>query len=77
VRRSGSRYAGRVEERLRAAAAAVASLSGASLVVFGHSHIEDEASGYLNLGSFAYAGENGRPYAVIVDGRIERRHLRS
>jgi hypothetical protein len=77
VRRSGSRYAGRVEERLRAAAAAVASLSGANLVVFGHSHIEDEASGYLNLGSFAYAGENGRPYAVIVDGRIQRRHLRS
>jgi hypothetical protein len=56
---------------------AISALSGASLVIFGHSHIEDSAAGYLNLGSFAYAGVAGRPYAVIHDARAERRHARS
>jgi hypothetical protein len=77
VRRSGSRYSGRVEERLKDAALAISALSDASLVVFGHSHREDQAPGYLNLGSFAYAGAAGRPYLVIdSNGRAERRHIR-
>jgi UDP-2,3-diacylglucosamine pyrophosphatase LpxH len=76
VKRSGSRYSGLTEQRLREAAGVVAAATGADLVVFGHTHQEEDAPGYMNCGSFAYPKRRGRPY-VLVDtrGRAERRHL--
>jgi UDP-2,3-diacylglucosamine pyrophosphatase LpxH len=72
----GSRYSGRVEERLRQAALAIGELSGSELVIFGHTHREDRAPGYLNSGSFAYPGAAERPYLVVDPaGSAELRRL--
>jgi hypothetical protein len=65
---SGNRYAGRTEERLRQAAHRVADLTSATLVVFGHSHLADQTSSYVNTGYFAQPGPRGRPY-LFVDNR--------
>jgi predicted phosphodiesterase len=63
-----SRYAGVLEQRLREAARTVAGLSGASLVVFGHTHREDSSGGYLNPGAFGLPkGEAPRYVLVGVD----------
>ncbi len=74
VKQSGSRYSGLTEQRLREAASLVLDATDAELVVFGHTHQEDEAPGYVNCGSFAYPKRGGRPY-VLVDTRgcAERR----
>lgn len=72
----GSRYDGRPRERLRDAADSLRELTGARLVLMGHTHYEDERPGYFNTGSFAYPeqGLSGRPYVVVgEDGRGERR----
>lgn len=70
-----NRYGDRVIGQLADAAEKVRTTTGSSLVVFGHTHVEVERPGYLNLGSFGY-GRKGRPYALINrDERIERRHL--
>ena len=68
VRRQGSRYQDLPPERLRDAARRVRTTSGANSVIFGHSHVEDQAPGYLNLGSFSFIKHAGHPYAEI-DGR--------
>lgn len=75
--RGTSRYTGLPERRLRDAAAHIAGATGAELVVFGHTHIEDEAPAYLNSGSFAYSRRPGRPYLWIdaATGRGGRREL--
>jgi len=68
------RYGGLVDARLRTAGQLVAELSGAELVVFGHTHQEDRAGRYVNTGSFAYSRAEGRP-CLLVDpqsGTAER-----
>jgi len=76
VRRGANRYEGLPVKRLRAAAARVAELTGAGLVVFGHTHVADSAPAYLNPGSFAYRSGPGRPYAYIDESaRAEPREL--
>jgi predicted phosphodiesterase len=51
-------------------------LTGASLVLFGHTHREDEAEGYLNSGSFGYPQGAERSFLRVDEsGRAERRLL--
>lgn len=76
VQKNKSRYSSNVVERLRNAAGQVAELTGADHVIFGHTHIEDEAPRYLNTGSFAFSRSGGRPYVHIDEhGNPERRLL--
>ncbi len=76
VKQNKSRYSGGVVERLRSAAGQVAELTDADLVIFGHTHHEDEAPRYLNTGSFAFSRSGGRPYVHIDEhGNAERRLL--
>jgi predicted phosphodiesterase len=65
VKGQGSRYQDLPPARLRAAAEKVRRASAAHTVIFGHSHVEDSAPGYMNLGSFSFANLEGRPYAEI------------
>jgi hypothetical protein len=74
VARFGNRYEALPVQRLRRAAQKVRELSGAEMVIFGHTHVEDAALGYLNSGSFCYA-QNRRPYIhVDAHGHAERRY---
>jgi hypothetical protein len=51
-------------------------VTGARLVVFGHTHCEDAAEGYLNSASFSYTARRGSPYLLIApDGTAERREV--
>jgi predicted phosphodiesterase len=60
-------------EALARGADAVIRLTGASRVVFGHTHVEYDDGVYFNLGSFGYGGPRGRPYAVITpNGTVTR-----
>ncbi|MCA9626170.1 MAG: metallophosphoesterase [Myxococcales bacterium] len=68
----GSRYSEAPRDRLRTAAARVAETSGADLVVFGHTHHEDEAPGYINSGSFAFGRQESHGFLVIEDGVARR-----
>lgn len=69
-----NRYSGRPEQRLRDAAARIREVSGASVVIFGHTHREDETPGYFNSGSFVYSRKDGRPHLVVAeDGVVSRR----
>ncbi|MES1178402.1 MAG: metallophosphoesterase [Myxococcales bacterium] len=61
VQRTGNRYEDLPEERLRTAAQRVRELTGASAVIFGHTHQVDEVPGYANSGSFGYSSQ-ARPY---------------
>lgn len=60
---------------LRRGATTIAEVTGAACVVFGHSHVEEEHGAYFNLGSFGYPSLGRRPYAVILDGAVERRYV--
>jgi hypothetical protein len=71
VRRQGSRYTSLPGQRLRDAAAGIRETTGVEQVIFGHTHVEDEASGYVNSGSFAFC-RNSRPYVRIEAGRVTR-----
>lgn len=74
--RGRNRYEGLPVRRLRSAGERVRELTGAATVVFCHTHVEDQAPGYLNPGSFTYRAGAGRPYAYAAqDGRVERRVL--
>jgi predicted phosphodiesterase len=64
-RKGGNRYAGAPVRRLREASELVLRHTGASLVVFGHTHVPEKAPGYLNPGSFTYRAGEGRPYAYV------------
>jgi UDP-2,3-diacylglucosamine pyrophosphatase LpxH len=76
VARGKDRSAGMPQRGLREAAGRVRELGGAGLVVFGHTHLEDEHDGYINTGSFAYPRQPGRPYLTIDShGRAERARL--
>ncbi len=65
VRGGANRYAGLPVRRLRTASERVRTLTGASSVIFGHTHVPDTAPGYLNPGSFTYRSGPGRPYAYV------------
>jgi UDP-2,3-diacylglucosamine pyrophosphatase LpxH len=67
-----ARYPGPVDA-LAEGSRGVASGLGAEIVVFGHTHVEQWESDYVNLGSFAYSRGSGRPYAVIEEGRLSSR----
>jgi UDP-2,3-diacylglucosamine pyrophosphatase LpxH len=75
VKSSGSRYSGLTEQRLRDAASVVAATTDASLVVFGHTHREDEGPRYANCGSFGYPKRAGRPF-LAIDSRGRARPRR-
>lgn len=64
--RGHDRYSGTVAERLSEGASRVAALSGAKLVIFGHTHREGESEGYANTASFAFPRDApGRPFLEI------------
>lgn len=72
--RGHNRYAGMPESYLRDAAVRVRESTGARLVVFGHTHREEDGDGYANTGSFGFPREPGRPYVLIgEDGVLTRR----
>lgn len=75
VRSSGSRYKNQPVRLLRSAADVVARLTGAKLVVFGHTHVPEQQGCYANAGSFGYpALGTGRPYLFVSpDGSAEVR----
>jgi UDP-2,3-diacylglucosamine pyrophosphatase LpxH len=66
VRHSGSRYQNMPIRRLREGAEIIRSLTGAALVVFGHTHVPERSPGYANPGSFGYPPPGpGRPFLAI------------
>lgn len=73
--KAGSRYSGRPEQRLRQAAAQICDTSGAELVIFGHTHREEDDARYVNCGSFVFSRRDARPYIHVEHGRAERRLL--
>jgi predicted phosphodiesterase len=76
VKKGVDRYSSLPVTRLYAGAELVRRLTGARLVVFGHTHCEDEAEGYLNSASFSYTQRAGSPYLLIApDGTAERREV--
>ncbi len=63
--------------RLYAGAELVRKITAARLVIFGHTHCEDQAEGYVNSASFSYTARPGSPYLVVTpDGTAERREIR-
>jgi UDP-2,3-diacylglucosamine pyrophosphatase LpxH len=76
VKRGTSRYSGVIEQRLRDAAGFVSSTTGAALVIFGHTHCEEESPSYMNSGTFGYARGGARPYIWLERGSApQRRHF--
>ena len=74
--RRARRAANQMPEQLRSGAALVRRLTGARLVVFGHTHREEESEGYVNLGAFGDPPRPKRTYVrVDLEGRAERRTL--
>jgi UDP-2,3-diacylglucosamine pyrophosphatase LpxH len=75
-RRGRNRYEGLPVRRLRQASARVREITGAAVVVFGHTHVAETNAGYVNPGSFTYRAGAPRPYAWVgVKGEVERRAL--
>jgi hypothetical protein len=73
-RRGGNRYSGLPVRRLRQASTRVRDITGATLVIFGHTHVPETNATYVNPGSFTYRDGTPRPYAFVErDGRAERR----
>lgn len=76
VKKGVDRYSSLPVKRLHAGAELVRRVTGARLVVFGHTHCEDEAEGYKNSASFSYTHRQGSPYLLIApDGSAERREV--
>jgi hypothetical protein len=65
VKRGVDRYSSLPVKRLYAGAELVRQVTDAKLVVFGHTHCEDEAEGYTNSASFSYTSRPGSPYLLI------------
>jgi hypothetical protein len=60
------RYSGTVAERLSGGASRVAAVTGAKLVIFGHTHREAQREGYANTASFAFPRDApGRPFLEL------------
>jgi predicted phosphodiesterase len=76
VKKGVDRYSSLPVTRLYAGAELVRRVTGARLVVFGHTHCEDEAEGYKNSASFSYTYRKGSPYLLVsTDGNAERREI--
>jgi hypothetical protein len=76
VKKGVDRYSSLPQKRLYEGAERVRRVTGARLVVFGHTHCEDEAEGYKNSASFSYTYRKGSPYLVVsTDGLAERREI--
>lgn len=76
VKKGVDRYSSLPVKRLYAGAELVRRVTGARLVVFGHTHCEDEAEGYKNSASFSYTYRKGSPYLLVQpDGSAERREI--
>jgi UDP-2,3-diacylglucosamine pyrophosphatase LpxH len=77
VKKGVDRYSSLPVKRLFEGAELVRRVTGAKLVIFGHTHCEDEAEGYKNSASFSYTARAGSPY-LLVDalGHAERREIR-
>jgi len=70
------RYSSLPVKRLYAGADLVRAITGAKLVIFGHTHCEDQADGYINSASFTYTQRRGSPYLHVErDETVERREL--
>jgi predicted phosphodiesterase len=67
VARSPHRIGESPEQRMRDGASHVRELTGASLVIMGHTHAEDDEPGYINLGSFGFSNR-AAPRYLVVDG---------
>jgi predicted phosphodiesterase len=66
-----NRFRGTVERQLELGAASIAELTGAKLVLFGHTHKEALEERYANTGSFAFPGRApGRPY-LELEGSLD------
>jgi predicted phosphodiesterase len=75
ISRTKNRYGDAVIGQLEYAAETIRSTTGAALVVLGHSHVEVNRPGYVNLGSFGYSRE-GHPYLLVdTQGRHEKCHF--
>ncbi|HTQ03828.1 MAG TPA: metallophosphoesterase [Polyangiaceae bacterium] len=75
-RRGRNRYEGLPVRRLRQASARVRDITGAELVIFGHTHVAEATAGYMNPGSFTYRAGEPRPYAFVgTNGGVERRFV--
>jgi predicted phosphodiesterase len=76
VKQGVDRYSNLPVKRLYEGAELVRQVTGAGLVVFGHTHCEDEAEGYKNSASFSYTRRTGSPYLLVSrDGAAERREV--
>lgn len=76
VKKGVDRYSSLPVKRLYAGAELVRQVTDARLVVFGHTHCEDQADGYLNSASFSYTQRPGSPYLLISpEGAAERREI--
>jgi UDP-2,3-diacylglucosamine pyrophosphatase LpxH len=72
--RDKNRYAANVVERLGVASAGIRAATNSKLVVLGHSHVEVDEPGYVNLGSFGFPQGSGRPYLLVNrNGHAERK----
>jgi predicted phosphodiesterase len=75
-RRGRNRYEGLPVRRLRQASARVREITGAQIVIFGHTHVGESNAGYVNPGSFTYRSGAPRPYVWVGEhGDVERRAL--
>jgi UDP-2,3-diacylglucosamine pyrophosphatase LpxH len=73
-RRGRNRYEGLPVRRLRQASARVREITGAEVVIFGHTHVAETNASYVNPGSFTYRAGAPRPYAWVgVNGVVELR----
>ncbi len=76
IKQGVNRYSGLPVKRLYAGAELVRRVTGAELVIFGHTHCEDEAEGYKNAASFAYTYRKGSPYLLVEpSGLVARREM--
>ena len=64
VSRKKNRYGNAVVGQLSEAARGVAALTKSQLVVFGHTHVEVDEPGYVNLGSFGF-GQPEKPFLRV------------
>ncbi len=58
-----SRYSGIIVDRIAESAHMVRETTGADLVIFGHTHVEADEPGYVNLGSFGF--DKKRPHLML------------
>jgi hypothetical protein len=76
VKKGVDRYSSLPVKRLYEGAELVRRMTDARSVVFGHTHCEDEAEGYVNSASFTYTRRAGAPYLIVSPaGEIERREI--